>query len=234
MTTANQLINYLESDEGKKYISESGNVVTVELLKSVKTKLDEFNSIKKAINKPKKVKTEKKEVEKTNDKPKKYKKKTIPKALRLKVWSNNFKESMVGTCYICVKQLNYEDYQCGHIQAEVLGGKTEESNLKPVCSTCNQSMGTTNMDEFKKKFNGAPNADNTNKMNTFVNLTGGDISIGVPLTEGDHFNKKPGHFNMQMTHFTRKKDIKPEPVKKLDSFGRTIVYPYKGAMQLDY
>ena len=43
-------------------------------------------------------------------------------------------------------------FHCGHVIPECKGGKTNLSNLKPICQTCNLSMGTKNMDEFMKKF----------------------------------------------------------------------------------
>ncbi len=81
------------------------------------------------------------------------KKKTIPKPLRSKVWKTHFNTSMVGKCCCCSNDMSFdENYECGHILAEANGGQTIEDNLRPVCRTCNRSMGTTNMEDFKKKF----------------------------------------------------------------------------------
>ena len=41
-------------------------------------------------------------------------------------------------------------FNCGHIIAEVNGGETNVSNLRPICQNCNSSMGITNMDDFMK------------------------------------------------------------------------------------
>lgn len=92
------------------------------------------------------------------------KKQAIPKALRDKVWSNAFGDSMVGMCR-CGSEMRYnKNYECGHIIAEAKGGATIESNLRPVCRTCNRSMGTTNMNEFFKRFGQA--ADDTKQETT--------------------------------------------------------------------
>ena len=53
----------------------------------------------------------------------------------------------------------------GHIVAEINGGSLDPDNLKPICHSCNSSMGSllakankpalrgsTNMDEFIKKY----------------------------------------------------------------------------------
>jgi 5-methylcytosine-specific restriction endonuclease McrA len=51
-----------------------------------------------------------------------------------------------------MKGLNELSFDCGHVIAEALGGKTTLENLRPICSKCNKSMRTTHMDEFKKQF----------------------------------------------------------------------------------
>jgi hypothetical protein len=33
-----------------------------------------------------------------------------------------------------------------------MGGQTNVKNLRPICAQCNLSMGSMNMNEFKKKF----------------------------------------------------------------------------------
>ena len=41
-------------------------------------------------------------------------------------------------------------FHCGHIVAEANGGQLKMDNLKPICSSCNSSMGMTNMVVFMK------------------------------------------------------------------------------------
>lgn len=43
-----------------------------------------------------------------------------------------------------------------HVIAEANGGATVLENLKPICTRCNSSMGTTNMMEFAKQFPDSP------------------------------------------------------------------------------
>ena len=43
-------------------------------------------------------------------------------------------------------------FPCGHIIAEANGGLLKLDNLKPVCVSCNSSMGTQNMDEYILKY----------------------------------------------------------------------------------
>lgn len=44
------------------------------------------------------------------------------------------------------------NFNCGHIQAEYKGGDQSIDNLKPICQSCNSSMGTQNMDDFKNQY----------------------------------------------------------------------------------
>lgn len=83
---------------------------------------------------------------------KKYTKKAIPKALRIKVWDKDCgADSRKGKCYCCESEISLESFECGHDIAESLGGETSIDNLFAICSLCNKSMGTQTMDEFKKK-----------------------------------------------------------------------------------
>jgi uncharacterized Zn-finger protein len=81
------------------------------------------------------------------------KKVSIPKVIRNLVWDTHIGEDNgSGPCYVCTKKINSKDFECGHIIAESKGGTTDIENLRPVCRTCNGSIGSKNMDEFKKKY----------------------------------------------------------------------------------
>ncbi len=84
------------------------------------------------------------------------KKKTISKTLRRTVWNKHIGEDIgKAKCMCCnmtdISQLNFE---CGHVVAEAKGGSIDIANLRPICSSCNKSMGTVNMDNFVKSFRG--------------------------------------------------------------------------------
>lgn len=91
-----------------------------------------------------------------NEKPKedKPKKKAIPKALKASVWITYIGKDIGSTkCPCCnTHEITQLSFDCGHVIAEALGGKTTLENLRPICSKCNKSMRTTHMDEFKKQF----------------------------------------------------------------------------------
>lgn len=80
-------------------------------------------------------------------------KKTIPKALRNRVWVNHCGKNFLGHCFCCQKKLEVLDaWHAAHVIAENRGGKAIESNLRPVCAECNLSMGTTDLHKFKAQF----------------------------------------------------------------------------------
>lgn len=79
-----------------------------------------------------------------------YKKKPINKALRNSVWNNSHGEE-IGTakCFAgCGATISQQNFECGHVKSEKDGGSTTLENLKPICSTCNKSMGTKHMKTF--------------------------------------------------------------------------------------
>ena len=71
------------------------------------------------------------------------KRQTIPKKIRGQVWENHFGSSTNGTCYCCLKELKcLDDWHAGHIIASSNGGLDTADNLRPLCGSCNLSMGS--------------------------------------------------------------------------------------------
>lgn len=84
----------------------------------------------------------------------KYKKKPIPRKLRIEVWRNEFGDSFKGQCYACGCNLDYANiWHASHIIAERHGGQLSASNLRPCCVHCNTSMGTMNLYTYIIKHN---------------------------------------------------------------------------------
>ena len=81
-------------------------------------------------------------------------KKPIPIALKIQVWDKCIGLEIGKHKCLCCKTIDIiqMSFHCGHVIPECKGGETILSNLKPICQTCNLSMGTKNMDEFMKKF----------------------------------------------------------------------------------
>lgn len=84
----------------------------------------------------------------------KTRKKTIPVALKRKVWDYWVGEHIGKTKCPCCKltDITQLNFSCGHIVAESNGGSLFVTNLRPICTSCNSSMGTKNMNEFIREF----------------------------------------------------------------------------------
>lgn len=89
---------------------------------------------------------------KTSD-DKKPKKKAVPKVVRDLAWNKWVGEDIAKTkCFCCgVNEIRMNSFHCGHVLAEANGGKTTVDNLRPICAACNLSMGTEDLEEFKKR-----------------------------------------------------------------------------------
>lgn len=104
----------------------------------------------KHINQAKQSKQAKQTKQTKQIKTKPYKKKKIPIALKRKVWSKWIGEDIGKTKCLCCKltDITQMNFSCGHIMAESKGGELNVDNLKPICASCNSSMGNQNMEEF--------------------------------------------------------------------------------------
>lgn len=81
-----------------------------------------------------------------------YKKQSIPKTLKNKVWDTYIGRSYgIGKCYCCRKDIDSKNFECGHVKAESKGGKLCLSNLRPICGPCNRSMGNEHMHKFMRR-----------------------------------------------------------------------------------
>lgn len=105
-------------------------------------------------------------------------KKKIPATVRNAVWNkSNGAKNKEGTCDVCNEVITFASFHCGHIIAEANGGEVSLTNLKAICGLCNSSMGTSNMDEFIKKYkfdiinknNNNNNNDGDNELNIKTN-----------------------------------------------------------------
>ena len=80
--------------------------------------------------------------------------KQIPQSVRQEVWNTYIRDHIGKTkCLVC-EQTDISPFQfhCGHVIAKSKNGTCDVSNLRPLCSVCNQSMGSQNMIIFAKKF----------------------------------------------------------------------------------
>ena len=81
------------------------------------------------------------------------KKKTIPKILKDHTWDKWIGDNIAKTkCMCCeINEIKMNNFHCGHVISEANGGSISIENLRPICSSCNLSMKTENMNDFKKR-----------------------------------------------------------------------------------
>jgi 5-methylcytosine-specific restriction endonuclease McrA len=138
--------------------------ITLELMnqvKSMRLEIDELKRQQQVIrqhintnlteNEMEEIKEENKE-ETSVQQP--YKKKAIPKSLKMLVWHTYIgKEVGLAKCLCCKnKEITQMDFDCGHVVAESRGGVTTVNNMRPICTKCNRSMKAMDMNDFIEKY----------------------------------------------------------------------------------
>jgi len=95
-----------------------------------------------------------KEFEKIKQQDIKNKKQVIPKNIKVIVWNHYIGENIIHHRCLCCKKvlISNTSFHVGHVISEKDGGTHEINNLRPICSSCNHSMGSENMIEFVKKY----------------------------------------------------------------------------------
>jgi hypothetical protein len=93
-----------------------------------------------------------KKTKRTLESPVKLKKKNISKLMKRRVWAKHIGEDIGKTKCLCcnMSDITQLTFNCGHIIAESNGGETNIENLLPICQSCNSSMGTQNLFDYKK------------------------------------------------------------------------------------
>lgn len=87
--------------------------------------------------------------------PSEHKSKTIPAPLKTQIWKTFISEDLIkGKCFCCLTQnIEINSFHSGHIISRKEGGKIELENLRPLCSSCNQSMKSKDMYSYIKEYN---------------------------------------------------------------------------------
>lgn len=68
------------------------------------------------------------------------------------MWSYWIGENIGKTKCLCcnLSDITQMTFHCGHIIPVYNNGENSVTNLKPICQSCNSSMGSINMDDFMK------------------------------------------------------------------------------------
>ena len=83
-------------------------------------------------------------------KKKKNIKRKIPKSIKQEVWNYHLGEDKGSSlCLVCNKvKILQGNFVAGHIIPECIGGVISVENLRPICNSCNLSMGKENMNDY--------------------------------------------------------------------------------------
>ena len=86
------------------------------------------------------------------DELKKPKKKPISILMKRRVWATHVGEDIGKTKCMCCKMsdITQMSFHCGHVVSEHNGGLLSLDNLLPICQSCNSSMGTRDLREYKE------------------------------------------------------------------------------------
>lgn len=81
-------------------------------------------------------------------------KRRIPPQLRKLVWETYMKNpnQTVGPCFVCQGEIHILNFECGHVKSFATGGLTNLDNLRPICGSCNKSMGKKELYAYRDEF----------------------------------------------------------------------------------
>jgi 5-methylcytosine-specific restriction endonuclease McrA len=145
-----------------RYLVCSVNDILIDLYASIleKNRIVEASSLKeqpkqqpKQPKQPKQLSSSDQESVPKESKPiLKEKKKTISLLMKRRVWVKYIGEDVgKAKCLCCnMSDITQMSFHCGHVLSENNGGPTALDNLLPICQSCNSSMGTRDLMEYKR------------------------------------------------------------------------------------
>ena len=143
------LKKYEKYDKLKKKLSSNKDESKKDESKKDESKKDESKKDESKKDESNKDESKKDDKEKKVKKPKEK----IPASVKNTLWSKYFPNVIEGKCKCCQTEvISRNNFDCGHIISEKNGGKIHLDNLKPICRSCNSSMGTQNMTDFIIKY----------------------------------------------------------------------------------
>lgn len=85
--------------------------------------------------------------------PKKsHKRIKVNQAMRMSLWNRYFyDETEQGECVLCNCKLKMSQYHVSHIQSLKENGTYDQSNLTIMCSKCNTSLGSKNLNDYMRE-----------------------------------------------------------------------------------
>ncbi len=104
-------------------------------------------------------------------------KRRIPAPVREIVWRRDCGDCLDGRCFVCGQTVSYNNCHMAHVIPVKHGGGDQVDNLRVACQSCNLSMGTQNLYEFKRQYFG-----------------GKKVIIKIFISENCEFNYSVGYF----------------------------------------
>jgi 5-methylcytosine-specific restriction endonuclease McrA len=84
-----------------------------------------------------------------------HKRVKFTQAHRYLVWNTHIGKSLAqGPCWCCGIDVNFQEYEIGHVHSLAEGGTNDVSNLVVLCRVCNRSMGTLDASAFRHQLTG--------------------------------------------------------------------------------
>jgi 5-methylcytosine-specific restriction endonuclease McrA len=153
-----------QNNEIEEYINKSEPLSLFEQLEKQKNDIElrMKEEIKKLEEEKRKIEEEEKRNLEAEEKRKieeekkenKKKKQSIPKNVRIIIWNHYIGEDIIKHKCLCCKKVTISNtnFEVGHVLSEKNGGTHEINNLRPICFSCNHSMGPENMVDFVVKY----------------------------------------------------------------------------------
>lgn len=80
------------------------------------------------------------------------KRRNIPSKIRFLTWREFIGTDIYGKCWCCGDEISYENWHAGHVIPASKGGPDVVENLRPVCPSCNLSMGNEYMGDYIRHY----------------------------------------------------------------------------------
>lgn len=83
---------------------------------------------------------------------KKGTRKSIPTSVKKKLWIDYNGKKYKGACFVCKEIIDINNFEAGHVIPASQNGSDNIRNLRPICKSCNRSMGNMNLNDFKQRY----------------------------------------------------------------------------------
>jgi len=116
----------------------------------------------------------------------------IPQFVRYRVWNTYIGPDVSEYKCICGNKITQQQFECGHVIPRSKNGDENISNLRPICGSCNKSVGNKNLYEISliygidldKHYRLSPIDDTTDSI---VNINQSDIKLVANIDDKSEY-----------------------------------------------